>query len=56
MFYLTSRETGSASSRIAIEANKCVFNGEGLSPSYPRKIDLILKYDDNENVELWPNK
>ncbi|KAI8092096.1 hypothetical protein BDF21DRAFT_410937 [Thamnidium elegans] len=53
---LSDGETGSSSSRIAIETNKCVFNGEDLSPTYAQKIDLILRYDDTENVELSSNE
>jgi hypothetical protein len=55
-FLLSSGETGCSSSRIAIEANKCLFNCDDVSPSYSRKIDLLLKYDDNEAVELCSNE
>ncbi|GAA5815986.1 hypothetical protein MFLAVUS_009505 [Mucor flavus] len=53
---LADGETGCISSRIAIEANKCIFNGEDVSPSYSRKIDLLLKYDENEFIELCSNE
>lgn len=35
--------------------NKRLFNVDDVSPSYSRKIDLILKYD-NKNVELCSNE
>jgi hypothetical protein len=53
---LSSGETDYSSSRIAIEANKCLFNCEDVSPTYSRKIDLLLKYDDNESVDLCSNE
>lgn len=53
---MISGETGCTSSRIAIEANKCIFNGEDVSTSYSRKIDLLLKYDVDECIELCSNK
>jgi hypothetical protein len=46
---LSDGETGCQSSRIAIEANKCVFAGEDTSPTYSRKIDLLLEYDEKKS-------
>ncbi|GAA5808961.1 hypothetical protein MFLAVUS_002361 [Mucor flavus] len=54
--YQSIGETSSISSRIAIETNKCVFNGENSSPLNTRKIGLIPRYDDTENVELSLNE
>jgi hypothetical protein len=49
-------ETACESSRKPIEVNKRLFNVDDVSPSYSRKIDMILKYDDNKNVELCSNE
>ncbi|KAG0774467.1 hypothetical protein G6F62_012368 [Rhizopus arrhizus] len=49
-------ETGCQSSRIAIEANKCAFAGEDTSPTYSRKIDLLLKYDEKKAIDLCSNE
>ncbi|CAO3614642.1 unnamed protein product [Mucor hiemalis] len=53
---LSDGETGCQSSRIAIEANKCVFAGEDISPTYSRKIDLLLKYDEKKAIDLCSNE
>lgn len=53
---MSSGETGCSSSRIATEVNKCLFNCEDVSPSYSRKIDLLLKYDENESIDLCSNE
>ncbi|KAI9265465.1 hypothetical protein EDC94DRAFT_669313 [Helicostylum pulchrum] len=53
---LSDGETGCQSSRIAIEANKCVFAGEDTSPTYSRKIDLLLKYDEKKVIDLCSNE
>ncbi|KAI7902040.1 uncharacterized protein BX663DRAFT_79676 [Cokeromyces recurvatus] len=55
---LTDGETASYSSKTALEMNKCIF-GNADSPittTYPRKIDLLLKYDRDERVELSSNE
>ncbi|KAG1133953.1 hypothetical protein G6F37_013243 [Rhizopus arrhizus] len=49
-------ETGCESSRKQIEVNKRLFNTDDISPSYPRKIDLLLKHDDKRNIELCSNE
>ncbi|KAI7873746.1 uncharacterized protein EV154DRAFT_430620 [Mucor mucedo] len=49
-------ETGCESSKKHIEVNKRLFNTDDNSPSYPRKIDLLLKYDDRRNIELCSNE
>ncbi|CAO3700471.1 unnamed protein product [Rhizopus stolonifer] len=53
---LSDGVTGCQSSRIAIEANKCVFAGEDTSPTYSRKIDLLLKYDEKKAIDLCSNE
>lgn len=55
-FLLYNSETGCQSSRIAIEANKCVFVGEDTSPTYSRKIGLLLKYDEKKAIDLCSNE
>ncbi|GAA5812670.1 hypothetical protein MFLAVUS_006127 [Mucor flavus] len=50
-------ETDCQSSRIAIEENKCVFTGEDTFPTYSRKIDLLLKYDEKKkDIDLCFNE
>lgn len=49
---ITSKKTGSTSLRIAIKANKCVFNGKDVLLSYPLDVDLIR----NKNVESCSNE
>lgn len=51
-----SGETACERSRKLIEVNKRLFNVDDVSPSCSRKIDMILKYDDNKNVELCSNE
>lgn len=52
-----SGETDCQSSRIAIEENKCVFTGEDTFPTYSRKIDLLLKYDEKKkDIDLCFNE
>ncbi|KAI7874331.1 uncharacterized protein EV154DRAFT_84149 [Mucor mucedo] len=53
---LSDGETGCHSSRIAIEANKPVLAGEGTSPTYSRKIDLLLQYDERKAIDLCSNE
>lgn len=53
---LSDGETACQSSRIAMEANKCVFAGEDTSPTYSRKIDLLLKYDEKKQIDLCSNE
>jgi hypothetical protein len=45
-------ETGSKSSKTAIEINKALFHTSDTSPMYPRKIDLLLKLSESTTVEL----
>jgi hypothetical protein len=45
-------ETGSKSSKTAIEINKALFHTSDTSPTYPRKIDLLLKLNESTTVEL----
>ncbi|KAG0764254.1 hypothetical protein G6F57_001535 [Rhizopus arrhizus] len=45
-------ETGSKSSKTAIEINKALFHTSDTSPTYPRKIDLLLKPNEFTTVEL----
>lgn len=49
---IADRETGSKSSKTAIEINKALFHTSDTSPTYPRKIDLLLKLNESTNVEL----
>ncbi|KAG2219204.1 hypothetical protein INT45_013070, partial [Circinella minor] len=53
---LSDGETACQSPRIAIEANKCIFAGEDTSPTYSRKIDLLLKYDEKKAIDLCSNE
>ncbi|KAG2219203.1 hypothetical protein INT45_013069 [Circinella minor] len=53
---LSDGETACQSPRIAIEANKCVFAGEDTSPTYSRKIDLLLKYGGKKAIDLCSNE
>ncbi|CAO3597601.1 unnamed protein product [Absidia cylindrospora] len=53
---LADGETGSSSTRTAIELNKAVFETSDASKTYARKIDLLLKFDDRESVELCSNE
>lgn len=53
---LADGETACERSRKPIEVNKHLFNVDDVSPSCSRKIDMILKYDDNKNVELCSNE
>ncbi|KAG1137175.1 hypothetical protein G6F37_011420 [Rhizopus arrhizus] len=45
-------ETGSKSSKTTIEINKALFHTSNTSPTYPRKIDLLLKLNESTTVEL----
>lgn len=45
-------ETGSKSSKTAIEINKALFHTSDTSSTYPRKIDLLLKLNEYTTVEL----
>ncbi|KAI7889513.1 uncharacterized protein EV154DRAFT_276963 [Mucor mucedo] len=53
---LADGETACDSSRVPIEVNKRLFNVDDVSPTYSRKIDLILKYNDRKTVELCSNE
>ncbi|KAG2193607.1 hypothetical protein INT47_012985 [Mucor saturninus] len=53
---LSDGETSCYSSRIAIEANKRVFAGENISPTYSRKIYLLLQYDEKKAIDLCSNE
>ncbi|KAG1340913.1 hypothetical protein G6F62_005256 [Rhizopus arrhizus] len=49
-------ETACHSSRVCTETNKRLFNVDDPTPAYSRKIDLLLKYDENISVELCSNE
>lgn len=49
---IADRETGSKSSKTAIEINKALFHTSDTSPTYPRKIGLLLKLKEYTTVEL----
>lgn len=49
-------ETGSKSSKTAIEINKALFHTSDASSTYPRKIDLLLKLNEPSTVELSPSE
>lgn len=39
-------------SKTPIEISKALFHTSGISPTYPRKIDLLLKLNESTTVEL----
>ncbi|KAG1165094.1 hypothetical protein G6F46_001214 [Rhizopus delemar] len=49
-------DTACSSSRVCTETNKRLFNVDDPTPAYSRKIDLLLKYDENISVELCSNE
>ncbi|KAI8334353.1 hypothetical protein BC941DRAFT_356709, partial [Chlamydoabsidia padenii] len=53
---LADGETGCISTKPAIELNKALFQTTESSATYGRKIDLLMKYDGANRVELCSNE
>ncbi|KAI8099287.1 uncharacterized protein BX664DRAFT_255503 [Halteromyces radiatus] len=53
---LADGETGCSSTRPAIEMNKAVFQAIDSGAAYCRKIDLLIKFDGTERLELCSNE
>ncbi|KAI7894668.1 uncharacterized protein EV154DRAFT_69116 [Mucor mucedo] len=50
-------ETGSKSTKLERETNKAIFHTKDTSPTYPRKIDLLLKCNDAKtDIEMSSNE
>lgn len=56
LLFFISGDTACSSSRVCTETNKRLFNVDDPTPAYSRKIDLLLKYDENISVELCSNE